>query len=199
TPPANSTGLCALARKDSGSADPRKTVTIMKIETKAVHAGRHPDWGTGAVVPAIHPSTTFERHSDGSYPKGYAYIRDGNPNRAGLEAALAELEGGSTAAAFSSGSAATMAIFQALPSGSHVIAPEDLYYGIRLLPKELFSARGVTISFVDMTDLSAVAGAVRRETGLILAETPSTPMLKVPDIAAVAEIARRSRAAFACD
>ncbi len=105
----------------------------MKIETKAVHAGRHTDPATGAVTPPIHLSTTFERQPDGSYPTGYEYTRDSNPNRNALEECVCALEGGQTAAAFSSGSVATMTIFQALSPGDHVIAPDDLYFGIRQL------------------------------------------------------------------
>ena len=171
----------------------------MKIETRAVHAGHRPDEGTGAVASSIYPSTTFERHADGSYPTGYAYIRDGNPNRNSLEACIAELEGGAAAAGFASGSAATMAIFQAVQPGSHVIAPEDLYFGIRLLLRDHFAERGLETTFADMTDPASVARAVRPNTRLILAETPSNPLLKVTDIAAIAEIARKAGAAFACD
>src|SRR5229473_3211944 len=81
----------------------------MRIETVAVHAGVHVDPGTGAVTPAIHPSTTFERAPDGAYPRGFLYARNGNPNRDALEECLAALEGGAAAAAFASASAATSA------------------------------------------------------------------------------------------
>src|SRR5215467_2438656 len=110
-----------------------KTIRLrgpMKIETKAVHAGRQVDPATGAVTPPIHLSSTFERRPDGSYPSGYEYSRDRNPNRHALEQCVSALEGGQEAAAFSSGSAATMTIFQALSPGDHVIAPDDLYFGI---------------------------------------------------------------------
>ena len=101
----------------------------MRFETLAVHAGGAPEPATGAVMPSIHLSTTFERAKDGSYPSGYDYIRGGNPNRRSLEAALAQLEGGASAIAFASGMAASHAVFQALAPGDHVIAPLDAYFG----------------------------------------------------------------------
>src|SRR5207248_10892872 len=97
------------------------------LGTLAVHAGRRVDPTTGAVTPAIHPSTTFEREPDGSYPRGFLYTRNANPNRNALEECLAALEGGEAAAAFASGSAATSAVFLALQPGDHVVAPTDAY------------------------------------------------------------------------
>ena len=171
----------------------------MKIETKAVHAGRHTDPATGAVTPPIHLSTTFERQPDGSYPTGYEYTRDSNPNRNALEECVCALEGGQTAAAFSSGSVATMTIFQALSPGDHVIAPDDLYFGIRQLLRDVFTPWGLEIAFVDMTDVSQTQKAVRRNTKLILAETPSNPQIKVTDIRRTSEIAHDAGAYFVCD
>jgi cystathionine gamma-synthase len=171
----------------------------MKIETKAVHAGRQPDSTTGAVASPLHLSTTFERQADGSYPTGFEYIRDANPNRNALEACVSGLEGGAAAAAFASGSAATMVIFESLAPGDHLIAPADLYWGVRVMLREHFTGWGLETTFVDMTDTAAVERAVRANTKLILAETPSNPMLKITDIRRVAEIARAAGAAFACD
>lgn len=171
----------------------------MKIETRAVHAGRRPDQATGAVASPLHMSTTFERQADGSYPTGFEYSRDSNPNRNALEACISELEGGVAAAAFASGSAATTALFESLAPGDHLIAPEDLYWGIRVMLREHFTEWGLETTFVDMTDAAAVECAVRANTKLILAETPSNPMIKITDIRRVAEIAHRAGAAFACD
>ena len=171
----------------------------MKIETKAVHAGRHLDRATGAVTPPIHLSSTFERQPDGSYPAGFEYSRDGNPNRNALEECLCALEDGHEAAAFSSGSVATMTVFQALSPGDHVIAPDDLYFGIRQLLKDTFVPWGLEVSFVDMTDVSQTKSAVRRNTRLVLAETPSNPQIKVTDIRKTAEIAHDAGAYFVCD
>jgi cystathionine gamma-synthase len=159
------------------------------IETLAVHEGQTIDAATGAVTPPIHLSTTFERQADGSYPHGFDYTRSGNPNRAALEAAVAALEGGATAAAFASGSAAMMAILQALKPGDHVIAPGDMYFGIQRLLREVFAPWGLAASFIDMTNLDELRGALRPETRLVIVETPSNPQLKVTDIRAVADLA----------
>ncbi|MDQ3698325.1 MAG: PLP-dependent transferase [Gemmatimonadota bacterium] len=169
------------------------------LETLAVHAGIAPDAATGAVVPPIYLSTTFERGPDGGYPHGFSYARAGNPNRTALEAALCALEGGAAAAAFSSGSAATMSILQTLAPGDHVIAPIDAYHGTPKLLRELFAPWGLEASFVDMRDLAAVAAAVRPRTRLVWVETPSNPLLAITDIAAAADIAHDAGALLACD
>jgi cystathionine gamma-synthase len=171
----------------------------LHFETRAIHAGSTIDPATGAVTPAIHLSTTFQRAPDGSFPSGYAYIRDGNPNRTALETALCELEGGSSAVAFSSGMAATMTIFQALRPGDHVIAPLDAYYGTPKLLREHFQPWGLEVSFVDTTDLAAVKGAVRPDTRLIWTETPSNPLIAVTDVAEVVKIAHAAGALVATD
>ena len=171
----------------------------MKIETKAVHAGRSIDQATGAITPPIHLSSTFERRPDGSYPTGFEYSRDGNPNRKALEECVCALEDGQEAAAFSSGSVAAMTIFQALSPGDHVIAPDDLYFGIRQLLRDTFIPWGLEVTFVDMTDVSKTQKAVRRNTRLILAETPSNPLIKITDIRRTAEIAHDAGAYFLCD
>src|SRR5204862_8312618 len=103
----------------------------MKIETRAVHAGRHIDPATGAVTPPIHRSTTFERAPGGEYPSGFSYSREDNPNRRALEECLAALEGGGEALAFSSGLAVTTALAQGLEPGDHILAPDDVYYAFR--------------------------------------------------------------------
>lgn len=171
----------------------------MRIETLAVHAGHHVDSATGAITPPIYLSTTFERQVDGSYPQGYQYIRENNPNREALEQCLCQLEGGVAAAAFSSGSAATMSVFQALQPGSHVIAPLDAYSGTTSLLREIFIPWNLSVTFVDMTDPSAVEQAVEPNTKLIWVETPSNPMLKITDIAKIADIAHQANACCVCD
>ena len=162
----------------------------MKLETLAVHAGHAPDSATGAVTPAIHLSTTFAREPDGSLPHGFVYSRYANPNRDALEQALAALEGGTGAAAFGSGQAATMAVFQALEPGSHVVITEDAYFGTIRLLKELFEGRGVSATLVDARDVGAVERALRTDTKLIWLETPSNPLLAITDIRAVVAVAR---------
>jgi cystathionine gamma-synthase len=171
----------------------------MHIETLAVHAGHVPDGSTGAVAPPIHLSTTFARGEDGTLPGPFLYARDHNPNRAALEAALAALEGGAAAAAFSAGQAATSAIVQALGTGDHVIAPRSIYYGTAKLLREVFSRWGLETTFVDMRNTDEVERAVRPNTKLVWVETPSNPLLALADIARIAEIAHAAGARCAVD
>jgi cystathionine gamma-synthase len=171
----------------------------MRIETLAVHAGHAPDPATGAVTPPIHLATTFERAADGSLPHGFLYARADNPTRRSLETCLAELEGGAACAAFASGSAATLAVFLALAPGDHVIAPADAYYGTAKMLRELLAPWGLEASYVDMTDLAAVARAITPRTRLVWTETPSNPTLAVTDLAAVTELAHGAGALVACD
>lgn len=171
----------------------------MRIETLAVHAGHDVDPTTAAVTPPIHMSTTFQREADGSYRAGYLYSRYSNPNRAALEQCLAQLEGGTLAAAFSSGSAATMTLLHALGPLAHVIVPDDAYYGTIKLARDVFGPWGLDVSIVDMTDLDAVERAVQSNTRLIWVETPSNPLLRVADIAGIVDIAHRADAICAVD
>jgi cystathionine gamma-synthase len=176
-----------------------KNSRTYRFETLAVHAGHGVDPSTAAVTPPIHLSTTFERDADGSYPHGYLYSRNHNPNRNGLEAALAALEGGSAAAAFSSGLAAVTAIFQGLQPGDHVVAPADIYHGTANVLKQLFAKWQVGASFVDMTRIDDVVRALQPNTRIVWIETPSNPLLQCVDIAAVADIARRAGARAIAD
>ncbi|WP_376789226.1 trans-sulfuration enzyme family protein [Thermoflexus sp.] len=171
----------------------------MRLETLAIHAGARPDPTTGAIAPPLYLSTTFERAADGSYPRGYIYTRHGNPNREALEEAMAALEGGAVAVAFASGSAAAFAVLQTLSPGDHGIAPRDLYHGLARLFREIANGWGISISFVDLTDPSAVEAAIRSNTRLIWVETPSNPMLRITDIARVAAMAHAVGALCICD
>jgi cystathionine gamma-synthase len=171
----------------------------MRIETLAVHAGHKVDEATGAVATPIHLSTTFERAADGTYPSGFIYSRSDNPNRRALEEALAAMEGGKAATAFGSGLAATAAVFQALTPGDHVVAPKEGYHGALKQLREIFVPWGLRVDFIDMTDLPQVQAAIRDETKLIWAETPSNPQLKITDLAALARMARAAGALCACD
>ena len=161
----------------------------MRIETLAVHAGHTPDRATGAVTPALHLSSTFERDPDGGYRAGHVYTRTSNPNRAAIEQVLAQLEGGSVAVAYSSGSAATLAVFQALLPGDHVVAPTDAYFGTLRQLREIFAPWGLEADVVDMTDVEAVRRALRPTTKIVWVETPSNPLVRVVDIARLAELA----------
>ncbi|MGH8378754.1 MAG: trans-sulfuration enzyme family protein [Gammaproteobacteria bacterium] len=169
------------------------------IETISVHAGHARDAATSAVSPPIHLSTTFARDADGSYPHGFSYARVANPNRAQLETCLAALEGGVTAMAFASGVAAANAVFQALAPGDHVICTQDAYHGVMRLLREIMQPWQLKVSFVDTTRLDAVRAAVTDATKLIWVETPSNPLLKITDLAAIAGIARAEKILTVCD
>jgi len=171
----------------------------MKIETRAVHAGRKVDPSTGAVSPPIVLSSTFERDADGKYSRGYGYSREENPNRAELEQCLASLEDGKEALAFASGLAVVTALMQGLEPGDHIIAPEDVYYGLRRVVGQVFGKWKLEISYVDLTDLDALQAAMRRSTRLIIVETPSNPLMKITDLEAVAALARKANVITVCD
>jgi cystathionine gamma-synthase len=161
----------------------------MRFETLAVHAGHRSD-PTGGVAPPIQLSTTFERDPKGVPRGGHTYIRESNPGQDQLEEALAALDGGEGALAFASGMAAGIAVFQALPPGSHVILPDDAYYGFRAAAREFLPAWGLTASICAMDDVAAVRAALRPETRLLFLETPSNPLLKITDLAALVAVAR---------
>jgi cystathionine gamma-synthase len=171
----------------------------VKLETLAIHAGREPDPATGALREPIHLATTFERGADGSYPHGYFYSRSGNPNRTALERAIAALEGGHEAVAFASGSAATLAVFTLAASGGRVVCSSDCYHGTAKQLREILPRWGVTAEFVDTTDLAAVRRALEPGATLLWVETPSNPLLRVSDLAALAEIAHARGALLGCD
>ncbi|MEA2488308.1 MAG: cystathionine gamma-synthase, partial [Acidobacteriota bacterium] len=171
----------------------------MHFDTKAIHAGMHIDEATGAVAPPIHLSTTFERSVEGEASRGYSYIRDHNPTQTQLEEALAAIDSGEAALAFASGMAAGAALLQALPAGTHVVFPDDSYYTFRILAGDLFARWGLTWETVAMEDLDAVRRAMHGEATLLWAESPSNPLLKVVDLAALATIAREQRALFVVD
>jgi cystathionine gamma-synthase len=171
----------------------------MKIETTAVHAGRGTDPATGALREPIQLSTTFERSSDGSYPHGYFYSRSGNPNRTALEQAVAALEGGSEAVAFASGSAATLAAFTLAVPGGRIVCSADCYHGTAKQLREILPQWGASTEFVDTTDLDAVARALEPGASLLWVETPSNPLLRVSDLAALADLAYAHGTLLGCD
>jgi cystathionine gamma-synthase len=171
----------------------------MKFETLAIHAGREPDPATGALREPIQLSTTFERGTDGSYPQGYFYSRSGNPNRTALERAVAALEDGGEAVAFASGSAATLAVFALAAAGGRVVCSSDCYHGTAKQLREMLPRWGGTAEFVDTTDLDAVRRALEPGASLLWVETPSNPLLRVSDLAALAGLARSCGALLGCD
>ncbi len=171
----------------------------MKFETRAVHAGHRIDPATGAVAPPIYLSTTYARDPESVPIGGYTYIRESNPAQEQLEEALFPLEGGEAALVFASGMAAGIALLQALPPGSHVLFPDDVYYGFRAAAGEILPNWGIRSDFVAMGDLAALAAAIRPETRLVWLETPSNPLLNVVDLAAAAAAARGAGALVAVD
>jgi cystathionine gamma-synthase len=170
----------------------------MKTETIAIHAGNHIDEATRAVIQPIIMSTTFERGEDGGFPAGYIYSRSSNPNRHALENVLARLEGGVEAASFSSGNAAGMSVFQSLEPGTHIIAPDDMYHGLRNQLKTLFAGI-LMFDFIDVNDAEVLQQHIKPETGLIWIETPSNPLLKITDIKKVVSIAKAKGIKVLCD
>ena len=174
----------------------------MRLETLAIHGGRGIDPGTGAVSMPLHTSTTFERAADGSFPAGFEYVRDANPNRNAFEACMAVLEGGGEAIAFSSGMAAIAAIMEAHVATDcvRIVLPDDMYFGIRSLIAETDLGRRFDFATVDMTDLDRVRTVIAAErTTLVWVETPSNPLINVVDIEAVARLAHSAGAIVVVD
>jgi cystathionine gamma-synthase len=168
-----------------------------RFGTRAVHAGLEPDPHFRSIIPAIHQTSTFVQSAVGEVVEGYDYARASNPTRTALERALGELEGG-TAAAFSSGMAATHALITATcRAGDHVVLPNDLYGGTYRLVDKVLTGWGLCYDLVDQTDLEALGAAVRDDTRLVWVETPTNPQLNVIDIEGV--IARKRNALVAVD
>src|SRR3954452_25447869 len=172
---------------------------VMRFETKATHAGASPDIATSAVTPPIHLSTTFEHAPDSTPLHGHIYVRESNPTQSRLEEALASIESGSHALAFASGMGAASALLQALEPGSHVLLPDDSYYAMRVMARDFFPKWQLTYDLVAMEDLDAVQRAIKPETKLLWAESPSNPLMKVCDLAALARMAHDRGALFAVD
>jgi cystathionine gamma-synthase len=172
---------------------------MTRFDTLAVHAGAEPDPATGAIAPPIHLSTTFDHGPASEDPHGYHYIREANPTQTRLESALAALDGGEAALVFASGMAASAAFLQSLPPGSHVVFQDDIYFGNRIIARDHFPRWGLTSSAVAMADLDAVRKALTPATRLVWAESPSNPLMKVVDLAALAELAHGNGAQLLVD
>lgn len=161
--------------------------------TRGIHAGQAPDPSTGAVMMPIYATSTYVQESPGVH-KGYEYSRSQNPTRMAYERCAADLESGSAGFAFASGLAATSTIIELLDHGSHVVAMDDLYGGTRRLFQRVRErSAGLSFSFVDLTDASRLEAAIRPQTRMVWIESPTNPLLRLVDLAAIAEIARRHR------
>jgi cystathionine gamma-lyase len=171
----------------------------MKIETKAIHIGQKPEAATGSVIVPVYQTSTFEQDGVGQ-PRGYAYSRAGNPTRDALETVIASIEGGKFGLAFASGVAATTAVFHALlRQGDHVIVGDNIYGGTYRLLENIFRPWGLDITYVEIDNIAAYQEAINSSTRLIWAETPSNPLLKIVDLSALAEVARREKCLLAVD
>lgn len=158
------------------------------FRTRSIHVGGEVDPATGAVIPPIHLASTFRQPGAGVWGE-YDYSRSGNPTRAALQKTLASLEGGCGALAFSSGMAAIHAVSMLLSSGDHILAGSDLYGGAYRLFHQICDRSGIGVSLVDLTDLDAVAAAIRPETKLLWGETIGNPRLSIPNLAELVRIA----------
>ncbi len=172
---------------------------VRGLGTRAIHAGQKPDPSTGAVMTPIYATSTYVQRSPGDH-QGFEYSRSHNPTRFAYEDCVAALEGGRKGYAFASGLAATATVLDALDSGSHVIAMDDMYGGTyRLFERVRRRSAGLDFSYVDLNDLAALKAALRPNTRMIWAETPTNPLLKLVDLAKVAAFAKKHRLIFAVD
>ena len=169
-----------------------------KFETNAIHIGNEPDLSTGSISPPIHLTSTYVQEGIGKN-KGYDYSRGNNPTRQRLEQNIASLEGGYDAIAFSSGMAATTALFQDLNQGDHIIISRNVYGGTYRMTTQVLSNHGLQFDFVDTTDIQNIEKAIKKNTRWIFVETPTNPMLEVTDIAAVSELCKKHNLFFAVD
>ena len=176
----------------------KNDVRAQGFETLAIHAGQEPEGLTGAVVVPIFQTSTYAQKAVGRH-QGYEYSRTGNPTRRALEVCLAALEGGTFGLAFASGMAATDAVAHLLSSGDHVVMGDDVYGGTYRLFAKVFDRHGVSLTAVDMREPRNVRRALRKRTRLVWIETPTNPLLKVVDIAAIAGLARDAGALSVVD
>src|SRR5882762_8141318 len=166
--------------------------------TRAIHAGQEPDPLTGAVTVPIYPTSTYVQQGIGEH-KGYEYSRVSNPTRTRLEQNLAALEGGVAAPVFASGMAAINAVATLLKSGDHVVCGNDLYGGTPRLFNQVLAGYGLEFSYVDTSDAENVERAIRKNTRMVYVETPTNPLMRLSDLAAISQICRRKKAELVVD
>jgi cystathionine gamma-lyase len=175
------------------------STTKKHLSTRVIHGGQFPDPTTGAVMPPIYATSTFVQESPGVH-KGLDYGRSHNPTRWALERCVADLEGGAQAFAFASGLAAISTVLELADSGSHIIAGDDMYGGTyRLFERVRRRSAGHDFTYVDLTKPEALLAALRPETRMVWLETPTNPMLKLADLAAIAKICRERGIITVCD
>jgi cystathionine beta-lyase/cystathionine gamma-synthase len=168
------------------------------FSTRAIHAGQEPDPATGAVVVPIYQTSTYAQDAIGKH-RGYEYSRSGNPTRAALETCIAALEGGAHGLAFASGMAAEAAVMQLLKPGDHTVAVDDIYGGSYRLFRRVLEPMGLSFSFVDGSDLTAVEKSLTDRTRMVWVESPTNPLLKLVDIEAVSKLAHARQALLVVD
>ena len=169
------------------------------FETRAIHAGQEPDPTTGAIMTPIYTSSTYVQESPGVH-KGYDYSRSVNPTRKALEACIADLEGSTHGYAFASGMAASATVLELLTSGDHVIAMDDLYGGTyRLFENVRKRSAGLEFTFCDLSDLNTLEDSINEKTKMIWIETPTNPLLKIADLEAISNFAKKHNLISVCD
>lgn len=172
----------------------------MKFNTKVIHGGQHHDASTGAVMPPVYQTSTFVQTSPGQpLNPDYEYSRAANPTRTVLENALASIENGIRGLAFSSGLAATDCVLRSFKAGDEIIAMDDLYGGTYRMFTRIYKESGIKFHFVDMNDLEKFQSLINENTKLVWVETPTNPLMKLADIAAIAQITKANNILFAVD
>lgn len=170
----------------------------MKFGTKAVHAGVAPDPSTGAIMTPIFQTSTYVQESPARH-KGYAYARGANPTRDALQKSIAALENGKYGLCFSSGMGATDAVIKLLKPGDEVITSNDLYGGSYRMFKKVYEKFGIKFHFTDLTDASALQPLINAHTRLLWLETPSNPLMRIIDLKACSDIAKKHKVLVAVD
>ena len=180
--------------------DTQHTIEFKRhLATRVIHGGQSPEPATGAVMPPIFATSTYRQESPGVH-QGFDYGRSHNPTRFALERSLADIEGGRAAFAFASGLAAIAAVLELLPSGSHIVAGDDMYGGTyRLFERVRRDSAGHTFSYVDLSDADALAAAITPATRMVWVETPTNPMLKLADLTAIASLCHARGILSVCD